>query len=540
MSEPVAKLIQSVLQSPHSELVMRRQILELARANLASAGVLAALLESLPSVKDRETRGELMALLATVDTSRFANLPSVHDALMAAFEGETERATRCALLERLALGVHQDARLAAFLIEVLARPGLSDPEREVITRAVARLPAIDEATTALALDRARGGSVAAQASALGVAEHCPVWGERVVAALAPYLEPSFDRTIRLRILKRLTEAKVLTTACFPPLQQMLQNDPDAKARAAALDLLRAIQPWSEDVLEQLLWTASRDADATLRARAVTLQREAPQLSDAQIAALAARLASDRSAGVRIAMIQALKPYARANDVRAAAARAFASHASAFDDAELMALLELLSPYAGRDAVVRQALLGAFTTIASAAQRARLLEVVLPRLRTDEVVPELARLFERERDATVRTTLFALLRPLSITKHPELVTAYVAELVEPGSSFRAECAAILAAAAELHPAIPPALEDVLLHDRDRDLVRTCLEGYLRPRVPRRFEPLLAVVENEACDTSSRQRALDELMRMPLAKEQERRVVDVVAGLKSSALEMRNRS
>jgi hypothetical protein len=260
----------------------------------------------------------------------------------------------------------------------------------------------------------------------------------------------------------------------------------------------------------------------------------------QIAALASRLGSDSSAGVRIAMIQALQPYARASDVRAAAARAFASHASAFDDAELQALLELLAPYAGRDAVVREALLGALTRMASAAQRARLLEIVVPRLRTDEVVPDLARLFERERDATVRTALFLLFRPLSITKHPELVTAYVAELVEPGSSFRAECAVILAAAAELYPAIPPALEDVLLHDRDRDLVRTCLEGYLRPRVARRFEPLLAVVANEACDTSSRQRALDELIRMPLSEDLERRVAGVVAGLESGALKMRNRS
>jgi hypothetical protein len=534
VSDNVAGLVRRVLGSPTSELVMRRQILELARTNLHQPDVTAALLDSLPSVRDKETREALLSLLMTLDTSRFDRVDVLHDSLIRVFREEKERATRAELIARLADGLHQDTRLAAFFVEVLAEPSLSDQERASITFAVAALPSIDEATAATALDAARRSSTAVQAGALTIAERCPTWTDRVLAALEPYLDVRFDRAIRLRILRRLAEAKSLTPAHFTILRQTLRGDPDADARAIALDMLRSIRPWGEELFEQLLWTAAQDADEGLRAYAVALQREVPQLSDVQVTALAAQLATDRCTGVRTAVLAVLKPYGRAPEVRSAVLASFASNPSVFDDAELAAILDLLAPYVGRDAAVRDTLLASIETIPSAAQRTSLLEAVVPRLRAEDVVAPLATLFEHERDAALRRSLFGVLKPLSVTKHPELVKAYVAELVDPGSPFRAEVAAILGAAAELHAEVPPALEDVLLNDQDRDLVRACLEGYLRPKVARTFEPLLSVVRNEVVDTASRQRALDELMRMDLSEGESSRLADALAGLNPNTL------
>jgi hypothetical protein len=534
MTEGVARLVRSVLGSPTSELVMRRQILELAGTNLHEPDVVAALLDTLPEVRDMETRDALLQLLAAIDTSRFESVEALHDALIGVFRRERDRTTRAALIERLADGLHQDPRLVGFLVGVLGEPTLSDEERASVTRAVASLPTIDQSTAVAALDRARGSTAAVQAGALTIAERCPSWDGPLLAALEPYLDVRFDRAIRLRILGHLAEARSLTPAHLPVLSHTLRNDPDPGARALALRTLRSIRPWGPDLLGQLLWTAARDADEGVRAQAVALQRDVPTLSDEQVEALAAQLSTDRSAGVRGAVLAALVPYGRNAGVRAAAAEVFASNPSVFADAELDALLALLAPYVGRDGAVRDALLGAVGTMPSVAQRMAVLDAVLPRIRAEDAAAPVARLFESERDEAMRGALFAHLEPLSVTKHPELVRAYVAELVDPGSPFRAEVAPILAAAAEVHDDIPPALEDVLLNDQDRDLVRTCLDGYLRPAVLRRFEPLLAVVRNEVVDTGSRQRALDQLLEMGLQPDQSARLADALAGLRPNTL------
>jgi hypothetical protein len=530
----VARLVRSVLGSPTSELVLRRQVIDLARANLHQAAVTAALLEALPLVGDTETRDALLGLLMSLDTSRLETVDALHDALIRGFHEERSRSTRAALIARLAGGLHQDPRLATFLVELLGEPSLGDEERAAVTAAVAALPTVDEATAMTALEQAQGSATAVQRAALAIAERCPSWTPAVVEALAPYLDVRSDRLVRLRILRGLVEARALDPTHLALLQQILRHDPDADARALALDLLRSIRPWTEELFAQLLWTGAHDADAGLRARAVGLQREVPQLSEAQVVALAGQLATDRGSGVRAAIVTALKPYLRAPQVRAGIAESFASNPSAFDDAEVGAIIDALAPYAGRDALVRTALLASVETLPVAAQRARLLEAVVPALPVDDVAGLLARLFERERDEGVRRSLFGLLEPLSVARHRELVRVFVAELVDPGSPFRDEVAPILAGAAELHPEIPPALEDVLLHDRDRTLVRACLDGYLRPKVPRSFEPLLSVVGNEGIDTVSRQRALDELASMDLGPGDGGRLDDALAGMKPDTL------
>ena len=110
-------------------------------------------------------------------------------------------------------------------------------------------------------------------------------------------------------------------------------------------------------------------------------------------------------------------------------------------------------------------------------------------------------------------------------------------MEPGSPFRQACAPIVAAAAELFPEIPRALADVLVNDQDRELVRACLDGYLRPKVEKKFEPLLAVVRNEVIDTGSRQRCLDEVMQLTLSDAQQQELTEGLAGIKPNTLRTR---
>jgi hypothetical protein len=301
-------------------------------------------------------------------------------------------------------------------------------------------------------------------------------------------------------------------------------------------LLRSLKPWDEQLLEQLLWTSANDADIDLRAAAAKLQAEGQELTDEQLLRLAGRLAADRSVGVRVAILAVLKDRMRVAEVRAAVADAFADNPAVFDDAEFEALTAMLAPYVSRDEAIRDSLLKAAQSLPRAAQRNRLLQLILPKLKPELIAGRLAALFNKERDAGIRQSLFDLIKPLSVARHPELVALYCDELVEPSSPFRQACAGILAAAAETHPAIPPALEDVLRNDQDRELLRTCLDGYLKPSVPQSFDVLLSVVGNEAADATSRQRCLDQLLKLPIAPQQQEQLTQLLAGLKPNILRM----
>jgi len=527
-------LLRSVLGSPQSEQVIKHQMLDLARKNLHIPEVVAVLLESLPKTRDKETRDALLGLIGSIETSRFASLEALHDAFLEVFRNEKERSVRTALMARLREGIHQDERLAGFFLGILAEPVLNDEERRAAVAAVAGLASVTEKTAITALESCRNGDASIQETAVALAERCPTWGEGLVAALQPYLDIKRDRSLRLRVLNRLAGAKALTPAYLPLLRQTLRNDPDEGARGAALETLRSIKPWDGGVLELLLWTAAQDASAGLRSRAVALQAEGPELSDAQVAALARQLGSDRSAGVRVGILTVLKNHARVAEVRAAAAEAFASNPSVFDDTEFGALADLLAPYAARDEKIRGTLLKAAESVPRAGQRNAILRMVLPKVKAEAVIEPLVRLFKKERDAEIRETLFDLVKPLSVARHPELVELFAAELVEPSSAFRLACAGILSAAAELHDAIPPALEDVLSNDSDRELLRTCLDGYLKPKVEKSFEVLLGLVRNEGVDTGSRQRCLDEILKLEISDGQRGELAEALSGLKPNTL------
>lgn len=527
-------LIRKVLGSPHSEQVIKAQIIQLASQNLHVPEVTTALLEVLPQTRDKETRDKLLFFLSSLNTSRFTDLSAFFDALLHVFQQEKDRDIRTALLYRLQEGLHQDSRLATFFITLSADTQLSEQEILAVQDTLSTLPAITEDIALAALEKHHNAPTVLQQQALSLAEKSPSWGANIVTALQPYLDVKNDRAIRVRVLKRLADAKLLDTAYAPLLIQVLCTDNEPYMRAQALIALQRIRPWNGDIVAQVYWSSTKDSDESIRQQALLLQKEMPELSNEQLIQLADTLSADRSEGVRITLLELLKPVMRLPEIRNAVAAAFSAHPGVFDEEEFNQLVDMLAPYAGRDTGISTLLLTGIKEVNNTAQRKKVLSLLIGRLKTEQVLAPLLQLFVKERDESLRETLFNQVKALSVARHPELVAVFCAELTEPGSPFRVTCAGILAGVAELYPQIVPALEDVLLYDTERELVRLCLDGYLRPGVEKRFDVLLSVVRNEMIDTLSRQKALDALLKLTLDASQQDTLTDALAGIKPNTL------
>ena len=527
-------LIRKVLGSPHAEQVIKAQIIQLASQNLHIPEVITALVEVLPLTKDKETKDRLMSFLSSLDTSRFTDLHAFTDVLLEVFKNEKNRDVRAALLFRLQEGLHQDARLAGFFITLSADSTLSEQERIVVQHAISTLPAISEEVALAALLKNVNAPAIMQLQAVELAEQCPVWTEKIVEGLKPYLDVKNDRDIRFRILSKLAEAKLLSNEYTSVLINILRNDNDAYARDKALIALARIKPWNEDIIAQLLWSATQDGDEVVRQTALKLQNELPELGNEQLIGLAALLGTERSAGVRLTLLNILKPVMRIREIREAVATAFSSNPGVFDDTEFNTMTDLLTPYAGRDEYINGQLMNSIKGLPNTSQRKKVLSLLIGKVKIDTILTPVLQLFEKERDESLREILFNQVKALSVSRHPELVDVFCNELTEPGSPFRITCAGILANVAELYPQVLNALEDVLLYDNDRELVRLSLDGYLRPGVEKKFDILLAVVKNEMIDTLSRQKALDAMMKGTLNEQQQEDLADALSGLKPNTL------
>jgi hypothetical protein len=527
-------LIRKVLGSPHAEQVIKAQIIQLASQNLHVPEVTTALLEVLPQTRDKETRDRLLFFLSSLDTSRFTDLSALFDAFIHFFRQEKDRDTRTALLYRLQESLHQDDRLAQFFITLAADTELSEQEMLAVQDTLSTLPAVTADIALAALDKHRNAPTLLQAQALSLAEKCPVWGPEIVSALQPYLDVKNDKDIRIRILKRLADAQLLDTAYTPLLIQVLRTDNETYMRSQALSALQRIRSWNGDLVAQIYWSSTQDSDASIRQQAVLLQKEMPELGNEQLIQLAGSLSSERTEGVRLALLELLKPVMRLPEIRNAVAAAFSSRPGVFDDATFNQLTDMLAPYAGRDAEISTLLLTSIKDLPNTAQRKKVLSLLIGRLKTEQVLDALLQIFAKERDESLREILFNQVKALSVVRHPQLVDVFCAELTEPGSPFRVTCAGILAGVAELYPQIVPALEDVLLYDTERELVRLCLDGYLRPGVEKSFDVLLSVVRNEMVDASSRQKALDTLLKLTLDTAQQTLLTDTLAGIKPNTL------
>jgi hypothetical protein len=228
---------------------------------------------------------------------------------------------------------------------------------------------------------------------------------------------------------------------------------------------------------------------------------------------------------------------------------YAASPSAFDRPELECLLELLAPYATRDTALRYTLLDSLPRLRVAAHRQLLLENLLAHVRPDDMVESLATAPASEHQPQVRGVLFNRLKPLSVLQHPELIHAYCVELADPGSPFRLQCAKALAGAIDTSAEVLAAFEGVLLYEQDRELVRTCLDAYLRPltgplparkqrqqSLSRRFEVLLAVVANEVLDLISRQDALSHMDLKALSPDERSRLDGLLASQPERSLHL----
>jgi hypothetical protein len=535
-SPDLAQLIRQTLANPATELAVREQMIALAARHLHEPTVLTAIVAALPQAQDTDTRRQLLAILLRVDPSRFESLESLHASLLDALGREKERGTRAMLLARLAEAVQHDERVVPVLLETLAQLTTSDEELAPVMAAIARLPQISAETATLALRRARTASTAIQALALAVAEGCPHWDEALLTDLLPYLDTKVDRGLRLRIVRRLAMAGSLTAAVLPALRAILRHDPDVEARSAALEALRYLKRWDEHATLQLIWTAAYDGDADLRARAVRLLQDAPDLSDEQLAALAQQLGHDDAAGARIQILGVLRGRLGQPGLRAAVVASYAAAPSAFDGPELECLLDLLAPFASRDSAVRLTLLDSLPRLRVAAHRQLLLEKLLTRVRPDDMVESLVAALASERQPRVRRVLFDRLKPLSVLQHPALIRAYCAELADPESPFRLQCARALVRAIATSAEVLTAFEDVLLYEREQVLVRTCLDAYLGSVPSRRFEVLLAVVANEALDLESRQEALVRIDLLALSPDERYRLDGLLASQPERSLRL----
>jgi hypothetical protein len=527
-------LIRKVLGSPHSEQVIKAQIIQLASQNLHVPEVTTALLEVLPLTKDKETRDRLLGFLSSLNTSRFSDTSALFNALLDVYKTEKDREVRLRLLNRLQDSVHQDTRLATFFIELSAQDSLSEPERIAVQETLNSLPNIGPEIALEALSRNVNAPDVLQMQAVLLAEKCPTWGPELVSALQPFLDVKTERGIRFRILNKLAGARLLDASYGPLLIHVLLTDNDEPTREEALKAIARIKPWNEDIITQLYHSAANDSSANIRSKALQMQQEMPELSNKQLAAMADRLSTDRSEGVRSTLLNLLKPVMRLPEVRTAVAASFAGNPGVFSDEEFEQLTTMLAPYAGRDENISQQLLQSMKGLPNTSQRKKILELIIGKINIEKMLDTVLQLFRNERNESLRELLFNQIKALSVTRHPQLVDVFCEELTEPGSPFRVTCAGVLANAAESYPQIVTALEDVLLYDNDRELVRISLDGYLRPGVAKRFNVLFTVIKNEMVDVQSRQKALDAIFKLPPTEEETNRLADALAEIKPGTL------
>ena len=369
-------LIRKVLGSPHSEQVIKAQIIQLASQNLHVPEVTTALLEVLPLTKDKETRDHLLGFVSSLNTSRFPDTTVLFNALLDVYKQEQDREVRNSLLQRLQESIHQDARLAGFFIELSAQDSLSETERITVQETLNSLPVISPETALAVLAKNHNAPNILQLQAVQLAEKCPAWGPELVSALQPYLNVKTDRSIRFRILNKLAGARLLDASYSPLLIAVLLTDNDEETRSAAMEAITRIKPWNEDIITQLYHTAANDASANIRSKALQLQQEMPELSNEQLQAMATRLSADSSEGVRSTLLELLKPVMRLPQIRTEVAAAFAANPGVFSNEEFEQLTGMLAPYAGRDEAISGQLLQSLKSLPNTNQRKKLLELLI--------------------------------------------------------------------------------------------------------------------------------------------------------------------
>ncbi|VAW11945.1 hypothetical protein MNBD_BACTEROID03-2267 [hydrothermal vent metagenome] len=516
----IEKVILETLKSEHTERVVKSQMVILAEENLHKEGMADALATVLPLQNDTYIKKQILNMLLAIDISRLSKPTSFYKSLIKVLETEKEEQFRIGILDKFSDSIDQDERVIPIMLELLSGNALKDNELEIVLYAISEMPTIPSKTAAIVLRKAVKSTINAQGLALRIAESCSHWDKDIKQALQPYLSPTANKDIRTQIISMLQETKQLDESFIPILLNIVATDQDENVRLETLRSLSKFKPLRSDIIIQFVASSMNDSSELIRQKAVKLQNNISQLSTEIVLKLLAHLKLEPKNNVRITMLDLIGNYLKKPEVREAVLETYMNHSGAIEPEELTTYLDLLGPYMSRNEQITNVFLKDVTETPKIDNRKRIIKSLFKHCRTDGIINEIATVFEEETDDRLRKELFLKFKQLSLAKYPKLVSIFCQELQEPSSSFRLECATALEPNVLQFNEIPLAFEEILLYDQDKELIRLCLDGYLKPGVNQKFGPLLKVVENEFFDISSRQKVLDNLRAMNLSdKEQE---------------------
>jgi len=516
----VEKIILKGLRSKQTEQAVKLQMITLAKENLHKEGMADALTTALPLQNDTTIKKQVLDLLLTIDTSRLLKPTLFYKSLLNILKTEKEEELRISLLNKLANSIDHDERIIPIFLELLSGKALKDRELEIVLNAISNIPVIPQKTAAIVLQKAVKSTVNAQTLALRIAEGCSYWNNDIKQALDPYLIPTANKDIRTQIINRLQETKLLDESFIPLLLNIATTDQNENVRLETLHSLSKFKPLRSDIIIQLVTSSINDSSKLIRQEAIKLQNNISQLNTDIVLKLLTHLKVEAKSSVRITMLELVGNYLKKPEVREALLEAYTNHSGAIEPEELTVYLNLLAPYMSRSKQITTVFLKDVTDSPKIDNRKIIIQSLFKYCRIDIIINEIVAVFEEETDDKLRKELFHKFKQLSLAKYPKLVSLFCQELLEPSSSFRLECAMALEPNVLQFSEIPAVFEEVLLYDQDKELVRICLNGYLKEGVKQNFEPLLKIVENEFFNLSSRQKVLDNLRAMKLLdKEQE---------------------
>jgi len=530
----VRKIILEGLKNKHTEQVIKSQLITLAKENLHKEGMADVLATVLPFQNDTSIKQQVLGLLLTIDASRLSKSALYYKSLINIFKTEKELEVRMSLLNKLANSISHDKAIIPVFLELFAGETLKDKEQEVVFSAVSKMPIISPEIATMALQKAVKSTINIQVLALRIAEGCPHWNNEIIQALEPYLTPSTNKNLKIQIINKLQETKRLDESFLPLLINLAATDQDKHIRLETLNVLSKFKPLRSDVIIQFVASAISDSSQAIRKRALELQNNISRLNTDVVLKLLTQLKLEASNAVRITILNLVSNYLKNPEVQEAVLQAYTAHSGAIEPKEQETYLNLLEPYMSRNKQIIDLFLKDLIDTAKIDVRKKILQSLLKHCCIDEILNEILTVFVAETDDKLRKELFLKFKRLSLAKHPKLVNLFCEELKEPSSSFRLECAMALEPNVLQFNEIPMAFEEVLLYDQDQELIRLCLDAYLREGVKQKFEPLLKVVENEFFDLSSRQKTVKALGLMKLSNKEQEVLTTVLQSVERTGL------
>ena len=518
-----SNVVRQVLFSDTAEQEMKRQMILVAAEHLMQDAMPEILVEAFEKETVTAIRDQLLELLIRLDVSRFKDPEKLYSAFLSAIKRERSGERRKILIARVVKFLHHDPRILPLIIELLPNDTLSGQERLDLVMALNKVPRIDPEVVIVTLRKARYAPTAIQEVAVNLALRLPSWNADIVCGLYPYLDRVNDSTLRSRIIEKFKEVKILDGQNVSPLIDIARNEPDTALRRTCLEVLATIRPITAEIILQFFWSAKYDQEREIRKAALRLQNNIPKLTVMQIKEVIERMYQETHEGVRIQVLENIKHYIRDEKVRETVLRCFLEHPSVDAD-EFDRVIGLLRPYLTRDENIRDRLLDILPTLPRVEQRQALIDSILSVSRMELILDDILNIFKLETNQTLRSVLFNKLKALSVSKHLALAVVFSQELKEPGSPFRLECANAISSITEISSHAKEAIEDVLVYDTDRELIRVALKSYLKPNVEKRFDVLIAVAENEILDIKTRKEAVEEMSRMDISAEQKDRLAN----------------